>query len=148
MGEIISSLIPHPSSFISHLSTAQMENDIELNGKYLGSITQDFIKISHILREASYQMRKRNISQFPIFPITKEPLQIGALLVSRAQGLTDWDCSISFLEQFVGKELIQDEAYFKATYKDAEEFCCLFVVDIAEKFTNFVFVPFPEDERL
>ena len=29
------------------------------------------------------------------------------------------------------------------TYKDADEFCCLFVLD--KEFTNFVFVPYPED---
>ena len=27
--------------------------------------------------------------------------------------------------------------------KDPDEFCCLFVVD--QQFTNFVFIPFPED---
>ncbi|TAE18607.1 MAG: hypothetical protein EAZ95_03775 [Bacteroidetes bacterium] len=125
-----------------------MQNDPELNGKYLGSITQDFVKIAHILREASYQLRKRNISQFPIFPVTKQPIAVGELLISRAQGLKDWDCYFSFLEQFVGKGLIQDEAYFKATYKDAEEFCCLFVVDTENNFTNFVFVPFPDEDAL
>jgi hypothetical protein len=123
-----------------------MMNDPELNGKYLGSITQDFVKIAHILREASYQMRKRNISAFPIFPMSKQVFSVGEILVGRAQGLKEWDCYISFLEQFVGKGLIQDEAYFKANYKDADEFCCLFVFDDAHNFTNFVFVPFPEEE--
>jgi hypothetical protein len=32
---------------------------------------------------------------------------------------------------------------FIATYKDPEEFCCLFVVD--KEFTSFVFIPYPED---
>lgn len=133
--------------FICSFILYYMQNDPELNGKYLGSITQDFVKIAHILREASYQMRKRNISLFPIFPVTKEPLQVGELLIGRAQGLQTWDCYISFLEQFVGKGLIQDETYFKAQYKNADEFCCLFVVDAEQKFTNFVFVPFPEDDE-
>ncbi len=124
-----------------------MENDPELNGKYLGSITQEFVKIANILREASYQMRKRQISKFPIFPISKEPLNIGAVLIGRAQGLQEWDCYISFLEQFMEKGLIEDEAYFQASYKTPDEFCCLFVVDTAQKFTNFVFIPFPEDDE-
>jgi hypothetical protein len=32
---------------------------------------------------------------------------------------------------------------FKNAYKDADEFCCLFVID--KEFTNFVFIPYPED---
>jgi hypothetical protein len=125
-----------------------MQNDPELSGKYLGSITQDFIKLAHILREASYQMRKRNISPFPIFPISKEPIQVGELLVSRAQGLQTWDFYISFLEQFVGKGLIEEVVAFQTTYKDAEEFCCLCVLDTQNNFNNFVFVPFPEEEEM
>ena len=32
---------------------------------------------------------------------------------------------------------------FKDAYKDPDEFCCLFVIDL--QFTNFVFIPYPED---
>ena len=32
---------------------------------------------------------------------------------------------------------------FKRNYKDPDEFCCLFVID--NDFTNFVFIPYPED---
>ena len=123
-----------------------MHNDPELNGKYLGSITQDFVKIAHILREASYQMRKRNISQYPIFPIGKQHLPAWEILLGRAQGTLQWDYHISFLEQFVGKGLIENDTFFKESYKNAEEFCCLFVIDTEANFTNFVYVPYPEDE--
>ena len=43
----------------------------------------------------------------------------------------------------MSEELIEHEEEFKAAFKDPDEFCCLFVVD--EEFTNFVFIPFPED---
>ena len=40
--------------------------------------------------------------------------------------------------------ILEDKvADFQVAYKDPDEFCCLFVVD--EAFTNFVFVPYPED---
>jgi hypothetical protein len=35
-----------------------MFNDPELNGKYLGTISEDFIKVADTLKEASYQIRK------------------------------------------------------------------------------------------
>ena len=47
------------------------DNDPTLNGKYLGSITQDFVIVSDTLKEAAYQVRKQGFSEYPIFPIAK-----------------------------------------------------------------------------
>lgn len=121
-----------------------MQNDPELNGKYLGSITQDFVKVSKILQEASYQMRVRNISQFPVFPIAKVHIHIGQILISHLDKDLLWNYSISFLEEFIQRKLITEEDLFKENYKNPDEFCCLFVVD--ETFTNFVFIPYPEED--
>ena len=49
-----------------------INNDPELNGKFLGKITQDFIKISDHIKEASYHIRKNGFSDFPIFPVSKD----------------------------------------------------------------------------
>ena len=43
-------------------------NDPELNGKYLGTITSDFVRVADSLKEASYQIRKAGFD-FPIFAI-------------------------------------------------------------------------------
>lgn len=122
-----------------------MHNDPELNGKYLGIISSDFVHISDSIKEASYQMRRRGISAFPIFPISQTPIPIGALLIGRDEQQTRWDYYISFLEEFVQRQLISEEGLelFKANYKDPDEYCCLFVVDT--DFTNIVFIPYPED---
>lgn len=122
-----------------------MHNDPELNGKYLGTISQDFVKVADILREASYQVRKRNISGYPIFPISQEDQPIGQILIDRSTSETHWNYYFSFLDEFVQRELVaadkQDD--FIKVYKDPDEFCCLFVID--KSFTNFVFIPYPED---
>jgi len=122
-----------------------MQNDPELNGKYLGTITKDFVKVSDVLKEASYQLKARKISEFPIFPISKVDLPIGQSLISKDQKKTDWNYNFSFLDEFVQRGLVdaekQDE--FKAAFKNPEEFCCLFVVEL--DFMNFLYVPYPED---
>ncbi len=41
-----------------------MQNDPELDGKYLGTISQDFVIVSDTLKEASYQIRKRKFSEY------------------------------------------------------------------------------------
>lgn len=122
-----------------------MNNDPELNGKYLGSITQDFVLVSDTLKEASYQIRKRNFSDFPIFPIAKFEIPIGQLLIAKEDLAINWNYNASFLNEFVQREIVSEEKIeeFKANYKDPDEFCCLFVVD--DNFTNFIFIPYPED---
>jgi len=121
------------------------ENDPELNGKYLGTISSDFIKMSDNLKEAAYQVRQRKFSEYPIFPISKEEQPIGQLFLSRKEKAIDWNYYITYLDEFIQRKLIEEEGVeqFKASYKDPDEFCCLFVVD--EEFTKFLYIPYPEE---
>ena len=121
-----------------------MNNDPELDGKYLGTITKDFVKVCDTLRQASEQLRSRGISDFPVFPICKTGQPLGQLLINKADhdGL-DWNYFFSFMEEFSQRKLIEKEELFQDNYKDPDEFCCLFVID--ETFTNFLFIPYPED---
>jgi len=120
-----------------------MHNDPELNPKFMGVLSSDFIKVADMLKEASYQIRKRGYSDFPLFPVSKTQLPVGSLLYEKGSFGNDWQYYASFMEEFLERGLIARFDEFKAVYKDPEEFCCLFVVD--EEFTNFVFIPFPED---
>jgi hypothetical protein len=122
----------------------KMVNDPELSGKYLGTISKDFVKVADSLKEASYQIKKAGFD-FPIFPISKEELPIGQLLIDKFAADGEWNYYASFLDEFVQRELVDKDKQedFKNTYKDPDEFCCLFVVD--KEFTRFVFIPFPED---
>lgn len=122
-----------------------MLNDPELNGKYLGTITKDFLNAANTLKEAAYQLKKRNISEYSIFPIAKQKIEVGQLLIAKEELGLNWNYNFSYLDEFVQRGLISEENIedFKAAYKDSDEFCCLFVID--EDFVNFVFVPYPED---
>lgn len=122
-----------------------MENSTEISGKYLGNITEDFVIVADTLKEAAYQIKVNHISDFPIFAISKAPLPIGQLLIGQQDMALKWNYYASFLNEFVERGLVSIENvdFFKQTYKDADEFCCLFVVDY--DFTNFVFIPYPED---
>ena len=121
-----------------------MQNDPEVSGKYLGTISQDFVKVADTLKEASYQIRKGGF-EYPIFPICKEHQPIGQLLLDKRDGATTWNYYASFLDEFVQRELVMlsKEEEFKSHYKDPDEFCCLFVID--EEFTNYVYIPYPVD---
>lgn len=122
-----------------------MQNDPELDGKYLGTITKDFVVVSDTLKEAAYQIKKRGFSDYPIFPISKMEIPVGELLIAKEQMATIWDYRASYLDEFIQRELIDAEKAeeFKKSYKDPDEFCCLFVVDM--DFTKFVYIPYPVD---
>ena len=122
-----------------------MQNDPELDGKYLGTITKDFIEVAETLKEAAYQIRKRGFSDYPIFAIAKGDIPIGQLLIGKEEMNTAWNYNASYLDEFVQRNLVDPEKQdaFKETYKNPDEFCCLFVVDL--DFTKFTFIPYPED---
>ena len=124
---------------------SEQSNDPELNGKYLGTISSDFIQVADFLKEASYQIRVRGFSDYPIFPVSKVEQPIGELLYARNDLNLNWNYYASFLDEFVQRELIASEnrETFMKSYKNPDEFCCLFVVD--RDFTNFVYIPYPED---
>jgi hypothetical protein len=48
------------------------------------------------------------------------------------------------VEEFEQRGLIENIGDFQKAYLDPDEYCCLFVIE--PEFTNFVFIPFPEDE--
>lgn len=122
-----------------------ISNDPELSGKYLGTVSQDFVKISDNIKEASYQIRKRGFSDFPIFVICKAEIPLGQLLYKKDEVGTEWNYYVTYLDEFVQRKIIEKdkEEEFKTNYKNADEFCCLFVID--GEFTKFVFIPYPED---
>lgn len=121
-----------------------MQNDPELSGKYLGKISADFIKVADTLKESSYQIRKAGF-QMPVFPMCQEDQPIGTLLIEPGQLENEWRYYASLLEEFLQRGLIDPagQEAFESTYKNPDEFCCLFVVD--KSFTNFVYIPYPED---
>jgi hypothetical protein len=121
-----------------------MHNDPELSGKYLGTISQDFVKVADALKEASYQIRRAGFD-YPIFAICREPQPIGQLLFDQIQNSTDWNYFASFLDEFLQRGIVEKDKLqdFEEAYKNPDEFCCLFVVD--KQFTNFLFIPYPED---
>ncbi len=122
-----------------------ISNDPELNGKYLGTVTQDFVKIADHIKEASYQIRKRGFSEYPIFVISKEEIPIGQLLFKKDEIDTTWNYYVTYVDEFVQRKIIQKDKLdlFMESYKNPEEFSCLFVID--GDFTNFLYIPYPED---
>jgi hypothetical protein len=120
-------------------------NSPELNQKLMGYISQDFIKVADQLKEASYQIRKRGFSDYPIFAVTNNEVELGALLIDAKELTNNYSYRATYMQEFVDRKLIGEESVglFTENFKSPDEFCCLFA--LIGDFSGFVFVPYPED---
>lgn len=121
-------------------------NSPEINRKLMSQVSVDFVKVAELLREASYQIRKRGFSEHPIFVITRQPTELGQVLYGPGElNENTWTYRASLLDEFVQRRLIGPESVelFKEHYKNPDEYCCLFVIE--GDFAGFVYIPFPED---
>lgn len=120
-------------------------NSPELNRKLMGMVSQDFVRVSDQLKDASYQIRKRGFSDNPIFVITNEEMDLGVLLIGSTELTNRYNYRASYMQEFVDRKLIGEESVllFTENYKNPEEYCCLFA--LIGDFSGFIFVPYPED---
>lgn len=93
-----------------------------------------------ILSKASDAILDQDVSDYPIFVLHREGVDIGIPIQSEGSA-KGWMINASTLEEFVTKQLIQTERIdnFKEAYKDSSLFVCLFVVENGG--ATFVFLP-------
>jgi len=120
-------------------------NSPELNKKIMGLVSEDFIKVSDQLKDASYQIRKRGFSENPVFVQSYTDIDLGALLIDAQEMSNRYSYRASYMQEFVDRKLIGEESVdlFKENYKNPDEYCCLFV--LIGDFSGFIYVPYPED---
>lgn len=120
-------------------------NSPEINTQIMGTVSSDFVKVSDSLKEASFQIRRRGISDFPIFVLSRTDANIGSKLYETNIFKTVFNYNASLIDEFISREIIGPESIelFKEHYKDPEEYCCLFVLE--KEFAGFIYLPYPED---
>ncbi len=98
-----------------------------------------------MLSEACYQMRTRAISAYPVVTFSKDPVPFAATILDKGQEDMQWFVGLTMLETLLeaGMVAADKKEDFIQAYKSPDEFCCVFVLDIA--FIHFVFIPYPED---
>lgn len=122
-----------------------MNTSAELTPKLLGKISEDFVKVADFLKDASYEMRRKNFSQYPVFIATNNPFKKELLLADKEMFGNQKCYFASYLEIFEHSSLGKNEEFssFKENFKNPDEYCCLFYEDV--DFSAFVFLPYPED---
>ena len=121
------------------------ENKDEINSQLINQITQDFNRVYKNLYYASKQIIKKGFSEYPIFIMTKENIDIGSLLIDINEiNNNQWKYYASYFENLKKNKLIINQETFIKNFKDPNIFCSLLLS--INKNAKFVFVPYKLDK--
>ena len=121
------------------------ENKDEINPQLVNQITEDFNRVYKNLYYASKQIIKKGFSEYPIFIMTKENIDIGSLLIDINEiNNNQWKYYASYFENLHKNKLIIDKETFIKNFKDPNIFCSLLLS--INKNAKFVFVPYKLDK--
>jgi hypothetical protein len=108
----------------------------------LVSLERDLKFFNESIREVAVEIMTEGISANPIFVAHQHELKLGEIILDRNELNTEWSIHASTLEEFSEKGVIKAELKerFLSTYKNPNDFMCLFVV--VPEGANFVYYPY------
>jgi len=108
----------------------------------LVSLEKDLKFFNESIREVAVEIMVEGVSNYPIFIAHQHELKLGEVILDRYDLNTEWSIHASTLEEFVEKGVIKEvlKERFLATYKNPNDFMCVFVV--VPEGANFVYYPY------
>lgn len=118
-----------------------MENIPNISNEQLQQMQRDLQKHKELMTRASNTLIEQDVSEYPIFVIHREAVEIGIPLYIPADSTKDWHINLSSLEEMTAKSLIMSDRIeqFKAIFKNPETHFCLFFVHSGA--ASFIFMP-------
>ncbi len=107
----------------------------------LKQIEREIRQYIPILSKAADSVLDQNVSNYPIFIVHQEEIEVGIPVIDPQKVKSTWSINLSILEEFAAKQIIKTENIdnFRQVYKDPQEQLCMFV--ISEIGANFIFIP-------
>lgn len=104
-------------------------------------LEQELSAFRGLMTDAAETITTQDVSNYPIFVIHKNLIDIGINIVDKEKVHSNWSVNASTLEEFVAKQLIAPEKVddFKLLYSNHPDKLCLFV--LSDLGANFVFLP-------
>ena len=108
----------------------------------LESLRNDIAQVGETLKMLTEEILAEEISEYPIFIATHGAVQLGKPIPEIDHLPLNWFFSVSVLEEFVKKGLIQADRVpnFQRTYSNPYRKACVFVIEGEN--ARFVFVPY------
>lgn len=108
----------------------------------LVSLERDLKFFNESIHEVAIEIMAEGISANPIFVAHQHELKLGEVILDRNELNTEWSIHASTIDEFIEKGIIKKELKdrFLTTYKNPDEFMCVFVV--VPEGANFVYYPY------
>jgi hypothetical protein len=105
------------------------------------ALEQEISPFKSLMARAADTILVQDVSNYPIFVVHKNLLDIGINIVDKEKTNGNWSVNASTLEEFVVRQLISAERLedFKLLYSGHTGDLCLFV--LSDQGANFIFVP-------
>lgn len=122
-----------------------IENSAEsVNNPLLESLQNDLRYYADYLQGMAREIIDSGTSKYPVFVAHQENVgpDLGKVVLQHEQLETRWSIHVSIMEEFVKKEIVKMEQFpeFKKSWKDPEQFMCVFVW--AGAASSFVYLPY------
>ncbi len=108
----------------------------------LVSLERDLKIYNESIHEVAIEIMMEGLSNHPIFSAYQHKVKLGEPILDRDDLNMEWSINASTLEEFKEHNVIKKEleARFLKTYKNPNEYMCLFVV--VPEGANFVYYPY------
>ena len=118
------------------------ENSSQPKESPLVLLKRDLDGYKDTLKQVALDIRVEGLSEQPIFIAHQHEVSIGEIILDRKELGTEWTIQASTLEEFLSRGIIQESKkdVFLYSYKNPDEFACIFVV--VPEGANFVFIPY------
>ncbi|RZK42208.1 MAG: hypothetical protein EOO90_08150 [Pedobacter sp.] len=131
---------------LSNANEGEGQRQKEQKKSPLVSLEKDLTFYADSIKEVAVEIMVEGISSYPIFIAHQHEVNIGEMILNRAELNTDWTIQASTLEEFVEKGIINSDKkeHFLKSYKGPDAYMCLFVV--VPEGANFVYFPYPKGQ--
>lgn len=112
------------------------------------SLRNDLRYYADYLHGMAREIVDSGTSKYPVFVAHQEKtIGLGKPIMNHDQLETNWSINVSLLEEFVKRGVVQMDriSAFKESWKDPEEYMCVFV--LAGESSSFVFLPYAEPDN-
>lgn len=121
-----------------------MEHGAEWN-----ELERDLGYYASYLQGIAHEVLDSGTSRYPVFVAYEgQPVDLGRPLLDHRQLDTRWSVRASVMEEFIQKGILTREQFlvFKETWKDPNDYMCVFVANPSQP--SFVYLPYPRQETL
>lgn len=116
--------------------------DFSTQKELLSNLEQNLAIYKESVREIALEVLHTGVSRYPLFIASREPVDVGKLIIDKEDLALEWSVYASTLEEFVRRKLVLEEKLpdFRKAWKDPKVYFCIFA--LLDQTAGFIYVPY------